>query len=89
MLVVGATFPREMAALRQAHPEIPFLVPGIGTQGGDLAATLSAGLDERGFGLLINSSRGIIYAGGGASAAIRIAATELREAINVARPGSR
>jgi orotidine-5'-phosphate decarboxylase len=82
MLVVGATFPREMAALRQAHPQIPFLVPGIGAQGGDLAATLAAGLDARGLGLLINSSRGIIYAGGGASAAIRIAAAELHAAIN-------
>ena len=82
MLVVGATFPREMAALRQAHPDIPFLVPGIGAQGGDLAATLAAGLDARGLGLLINSSRAIIYAGGGASAAIRIAAADLHAAIN-------
>jgi orotidine-5'-phosphate decarboxylase len=88
MLVVGATFPREMAALRQAHPEIPFLVPGIGAQGGDLMATLSAGLDARGLGLLINSSRGIIYAGGGAGAAIRIAAADLREAINRERPAT-
>jgi orotidine-5'-phosphate decarboxylase len=88
MLVVGATFPREMAALRQAHPEIPFLVPGIGAQGGDLTATLSAGLDARGLGLLINSSRGIIYAGGGAGAAIRIAAADLREAINRERPAT-
>ena len=82
MLVVGATYPAEMAALRQAHPGIPFLVPGIGAQGGDLEATLSAGLDARGAGLLINSSRGIIYAGGGSAEAIRAAATELREAIN-------
>jgi orotidine-5'-phosphate decarboxylase len=88
MLVVGATFPREMAALRQAHPEIPFLVPGIGAQGGDLTATLSAGLDARGLGLLINSSRAIIYAGGGAAAAIRIAAADLREAINRERPAA-
>jgi orotidine-5'-phosphate decarboxylase len=88
MLVVGATFPREMAALRQAHPDIPFLVPGIGAQGGDLKATLSAGLDARGAGLLINSSRGIIYAGGGAGAAIRIAAADLRAAINRERPAT-
>lgn len=65
MLVVGATWPQEMAALRAAHPELPFLVPGIGAQGGDLDATLAAGLDAGGAGLLINSSRGIIYAGGG------------------------
>jgi len=82
MLVVGATFPREMADLRRAHPELSFLVPGIGSQGGDLDATLSAGLDARGAGLLISSSRGIIYAGGGAAESIREAAEELRTAIN-------
>jgi len=43
MLVVGATYPREMADLRTAHPELPFLVPGIGAQGGDLEATRAAG----------------------------------------------
>lgn len=82
MLVVGATYPEEMAALRQAHPNVPFLVPGIGAQGGDLTATLKAGLDDLGAGLLINSSRGIIYAGDGQSASIRAAAEELRAAIN-------
>ena len=86
MLVVGATFPREMAELRAPAPELPFLVPGIGAQGGDLEGTLTAGLDAQGAGLLINSSRGIIYAGGGAPAAIRAAAVELREAINRRRP---
>jgi orotidine-5'-phosphate decarboxylase len=87
MLVVGATYPREMAELRRAHPELSFLVPGIGAQGGDLAATLAAGLNAQGTGLLINSSRGIIYAGGGGFAAIRAAAYELRDAINRGRPG--
>ena len=82
MLVVGATYPAEMAELRRAHPELSFLVPGIGAQGGDLERTLAAGLDSRGAGLLINSSRAIIYAGGGESAAIRTAALELRDAIN-------
>jgi orotidine-5'-phosphate decarboxylase len=86
MLVVGATYPREMADLRLAHPELPFLVPGIGAQGGDLEATLAAGLDARGAGLLINSSRNIIYAGGGASGAIRAAAADLNTAINRQRP---
>src|ERR1700691_5374747 len=88
MLVVGATFPREMADLRQAHPDVPFLVPGIGAQGGDLEATLAAGLDARGAGLLINSSRGIIYAGGGTAAAIGAAAAELHSAINRQRLGN-
>jgi orotidine-5'-phosphate decarboxylase len=87
MLVVGATYPREMADLRRAHPDVAFLVPGIGAQGGDLDATLAAGLDARGAGLLINSSRNIIYAGGGAAAAIRDAAAELRAAINRQRAG--
>ena len=87
MLVVGATYPREMAELRQAHPEVPFLVPGIGAQGGDLEATLAAGLDSHGAGLLINSSRDIIYAGGGSAEAIRAAALRLQAAINRRRPG--
>ena len=85
MLVVGATFPREMAELRQAHPEVSFLVPGIGAQGGDLDATLAAGLDAHGAGLLISASRSIIYAGGGAGGAIREAAAQLRTAIEHGR----
>jgi orotidine-5'-phosphate decarboxylase len=82
MLVVGATYPREMADLRRAHPDVSFLVPGIGAQSGDLEATLAAGLDGRGAGLLISSSRGIIYAGNGQPQAIRAAAAELSSAIN-------
>jgi len=82
MLVVGATYPGEMAELRRAHPALWFLVPGIGAQGGDLDSTLAAGLNAGGDGLLINSSRGIIYAGGAQPAAIRGAAEALRTAIN-------
>jgi len=82
MLVVGATCPREMAELRRAHPDLTFLVPGIGAQGGDLDAILAAGLDSRGAGLLISSSRNIIYAGGGSPKAIGEAAAALRTAIN-------
>jgi orotidine-5'-phosphate decarboxylase len=88
MLVVGATYPREMADLRRAHPEVPFLVPGIGAQGGDLEATLAAGLDAHGAGLLISSSRNIIYAGGGSPEGIRAAAVELCTAINRHRGGA-
>jgi orotidine-5'-phosphate decarboxylase len=88
MLVVGATVPREMADLRQAHPELPFLVPGVGAQGGDLAALLSAGLDAHGAGLLISASRSIIYAGGGSAEGIRAAAAELHAAINFNRTRS-
>jgi orotidine-5'-phosphate decarboxylase len=82
MLVVGATRPLELAELRRAHPELSFLVPGIGAQGGDLEATLAAGLDQGGRGILVSSSRAVIYAGGGSSTAIRTAARELHEAIN-------
>jgi orotidine-5'-phosphate decarboxylase len=85
MLVVGATRPQEMAELRRAHPELSFLVPGIGAQGGDLDGILSAGLDAGGKGLLVSSSRAVIYAGGGTSAAIRAAAAELHGAINSRR----
>ena len=82
MLVVGATRPQELAELRRAHPELSFLVPGIGAQGGDLEATLAAGLDAGGKGLLVSSSRAVIYAGRGSSAAIRAAAQDLHGAIN-------
>jgi orotidine-5'-phosphate decarboxylase len=85
MLVVGATVPQEMAQLRAAHPTLPFLVPGIGAQNGDLQAVLAAGLDANGFGLLISSSRAIIYAGGGSTAAIRAAAAQLHAEINAGR----
>jgi orotidine-5'-phosphate decarboxylase len=85
MLVVGATYPAEMAELRRAHPQLSFLVPGIGAQGGDLDSTLAAGLNAAGAGLLINSSRGIIYAGGGTAPAIRAAAADLHAGINRGR----
>ncbi|HYM34389.1 MAG TPA: orotidine-5'-phosphate decarboxylase, partial [Steroidobacteraceae bacterium] len=83
LLVVGATYPDEMAQLRKAHPEITFLVPGIGAQGGDLKATLDNGLDTNKQGLLISSSRQIIFAGD--QAAIRKSAQDLRDEINVLR----
>lgn len=65
-LVVGATYPEELARVRELAPEMPLLVPGIGAQGGDLQAVLQAGRASDGHGLLINSSRGIMYAGSGA-----------------------
>ena len=57
-LVVGATFPQELEDLRNSFPDTPFLIPGVGAQGGD--ATEAARLARENF--LINSSRGIIYA---------------------------
>lgn len=84
LLVVGATWPAELAKVREIVGDIPLLVPGIGAQGGDLEAVLKAGLDQRGRGLVINSSRGIIYAGSGDdfAASARQASLELRDAIN-------
>ncbi len=61
-LVVGATFPKELSQVRQLVGDMPLLVPGIGAQGGDIAATVSAGKTKDGTGLLINSSRAILYA---------------------------
>ena len=61
MLVVGATWPEEMRQIRAAAPELTFLVPGIGAQGGDIAASVRAGLRADGKGLLLSSSRQILY----------------------------
>jgi orotidine-5'-phosphate decarboxylase len=88
MLVVGATNPGEMTALRQAHPELSFLVPGIGAQGGDLDAILAAGLNAEACGLLISASRSINYAQGGHAQGIRAAAMDLYSAINRRRPAT-
>lgn len=65
-LVVGATYPDEIRAVRQLVGHAPLLVPGVGAQGGDLEATVRNGLCGHGWGLLINSSRAILYAGSGA-----------------------
>lgn len=62
-LVVGATFPEEIAAVRQIVGNMPLLVPGIGAQGGDIEATVTAGKTADGTGMMINSSRAILYAG--------------------------
>lgn len=61
MLAVGATYPQELAQVRKMVGEMPLLVPGIGTQGGDLAAIMQYGLNRQKAGLIINSSRGIIF----------------------------
>ena len=83
-LVVGATRPAQLAAVRARCSDMPILVPGVGAQGGDLEATVGAGLTARGDGLLINASRTVIYAGQGADFAdqARAAALQLRDAIN-------
>ncbi|HEY6898076.1 MAG TPA: orotidine-5'-phosphate decarboxylase [Rhodocyclaceae bacterium] len=83
-LVVGATFPAEIARVREIVGDLPLLVPGIGAQGGDIEATLKAGKTAAGTGLMINSSRAILYAGKGEdyAAAARQVALETRDAIN-------
>jgi len=75
-LVVGATHPEALQRVRAAAPDLWFLVPGVGTQGGDLETTLRAGLRADGKGLLINVSRGISRAADPAAAA-----AEMRDAI--------
>ncbi len=83
-LVVGATFPAELARVRAIVGEMPLLVPGIGAQGGDIEATVRAGKTAAGAGLMINSSRAILYAGQGEdfAAAARRVALATRDAIN-------
>ena len=61
-IVAGATFPDDLHALRTRHPEMHFLIPGVGAQGGEVEQTTRAGKNEHGRGFLVNSSRGIIYA---------------------------
>ena len=83
-LVVGATAPEQLSAVRKVCPDVPFLIPGVGAQGGDLEAAVLWGVDAGGRLAIINSSRGIIYASQGSdfAAAARSAAATLRGSIN-------
>ena len=83
-LVVGATYPAELQRVRSIVGDLPILIPGIGAQGGDIAATVSAGKDSRGWGIIVNSSRSIIYASGEQdfAQAARNATIELNAEIN-------
>jgi orotidine-5'-phosphate decarboxylase len=87
MLVVGATYPEELADIRTRVGDLPLLVPGVGAQGGDVAKVMAAGKTQAGTGLVISSSRAILYASSGANfaEAARKAATELRDSINAQR----
>ncbi|MCK9538716.1 orotidine-5'-phosphate decarboxylase [Dokdonella sp.] len=86
-LVVGATWPEELADVRRRVGDIPLLVPGVGAQGGDVAAVVRNGRTAAGTGLMVSSSRAILYAGAGEdfADAARAAALHLRDAINAAR----
>jgi orotidine-5'-phosphate decarboxylase len=88
-LVVGATFPNELAQVRSIIGDMPLLVPGVGAQGGDVQATVTSGKTANGTGMMINSSRAILYAksvGDESYAhAARRVAIETRDAINAFR----
>ena len=83
-LVIGATYPEELKKIRTLCPELPFLVPGVGAQGGDVQKVIANGATADKTGLIINSSRGIIYASKGEDFAEKAgaAAKELRDLIN-------
>ena len=77
LLVVGATYPEELAQVRKIVGDMTLLVPGIGAQGGEVEATVKAGLNSKKAGIIINSSRGIIFADNPG-----LAAKTLRDTIN-------
>ncbi|UCF65464.1 MAG: orotidine-5'-phosphate decarboxylase [bacterium] len=86
-LVVGATHPENLSSIREVSPQLPLLIPGIGTQGGNLKLTVQYGTDEKGEGALINVSRSIIYASPDENfaEAARDKALEYKHAINAIR----
>ena len=83
-LVVGATWPEQMQRLREISGDMPFLVPGVGAQGGDVQALVTAGQTDKGTGLIVNSARAVLYADGGTGfeMAARKVALETRDLIN-------
>ncbi len=89
-LVVGATYPADLAAIRAQTPDLPILLPGVGAQGGDVEASVTAGVMEDGMGLIVSSSRAIIHAGEGHdfAAQARAAAVQLRDRVNRVRQRS-
>ncbi|MQF68872.1 orotidine-5'-phosphate decarboxylase [SAR202 cluster bacterium AD-804-J14_MRT_500m] len=84
-LVVGATYPQDLGCLREEYPGMPFLIPGVGAQEGDLKSVVRSGVNKFGRGAIINSSRSVIYASSGkdfAQAARRQALAMNREITN-------
>jgi orotidine-5'-phosphate decarboxylase len=86
-LVVGATYPAEIERVRAIAPQVPLLIPGVGAQGGDAAATVKAGWRQDG-PIIVNSSRAILYASNGAdfAAAARHEAQRTRNLLQAAIP---
>lgn len=91
LLVVGATYPEELAQIRAIVGDMPILVPGVGAQGGDVGAVVANGATADGTGLIISASRAVLYAGGGKdyAQAARSAAQKLRDEINLCRKAGR
>lgn len=89
-LVVGSTWPGQLAEIRGRCPVQPILLPGIGAQGGDISGSIEVGLDNTGSGLLLSASRSVIFSGEHTGdewvAEVRRAALQLRDEINAARP---
>ena len=83
-MVVATAYPEEMKTVRRLQPDMPFLIPGIGAQGGDLELTVRYGVDTNGEKAVINSSRQILYASKGKdfAEAARKSAEEIRDRIN-------
>jgi orotidine-5'-phosphate decarboxylase len=86
-LVVGATYPQELNTIRSMCPGMPILIPGVGAQGGNLEASVLAGVDVSGEKAIISVSRAILYAGDGDDYAVSAAndARKLRNRMNEAR----
>jgi len=86
-LVVGATFPAELARVRELAPTLPLLIPGVGAQGGDAAATVRAAW-RTDAPAIVNSSRAVLYASSGSdfAQAARRVAQQTRDQLNAARP---
>jgi orotidine-5'-phosphate decarboxylase len=86
-LVVGATYPGDVAAVREVAPDVPILLPGVGAQKGDLERSVEAAIDAHGGGAIVNASRSILYASSVQDwrSAARSEADRLRLAINDAR----
>ncbi len=89
-LVVGATYPQEIARVRELAPTLPLLIPGVGAQGGDAEATVRAGLTTQGT-IIVNSSRAVLYASSGDDFAVaaRRAALQTRDSLRQARQAAR
>lgn len=77
-VVVGTTYPAEIAAVRALIGDMPILMPGIGAQGGDLDASVKAGKNSRNQGIIINASRAVLYASNGTDFA-EVARTKAQE----------